>query len=126
MHLRSLSQDDICKRIKKLRREFRYPDGGRLTQEALSEKLGVDPTFISKLETGKLANLNIDILQGIAAELGLTVNDLCYEKQEEAKTIPFPETGKNLEQDVSEAGDIIRNLTEDQRKMIMNMLRAAV
>ena len=66
MHLRSLSQDEICNRIKKLRREF---------QEALSEKLGVDPTFISKLETGKLANLNIDILQGIAAELGLTVRN---------------------------------------------------
>ena len=124
MHLRSLSQDEICNRIKKMRREFRYPDGSKLTQEALSEKLGVDPTFISKLETGKLANLNIDILQGIARELGSTVNDLCYEEEND-HLISFPGKEDDVEKDIDEAGNILRGLTADQRRMIMNMLRAA-
>ena len=123
MRLRKLSQEEIINRIKKLRKEYRVPDGTKLTQEVLAEKINVEPTFISKLENGKVANLNIDILQNIAEVLGVTVNDLCYE-EEKVQMLTFPGIGET-EKDIEEAGNILRGLTADQRKMIMNMLRAA-
>lgn len=119
MKLRKLTQDEIVNRIKKLRRAFRMPDGSKLTQEVLAEMINVEPTYISKLENGKVANLNIDVLQNIAEVLEITVNDLCYA---EDHTIPFPE---EVARDIDEAGDILRGLSPDKRQMIMNMLRAA-
>ena len=121
MKLRRRSTDAICERIRELRREFRYPDGRKMSQEALAECLGVDPTFISKLENGKLSNLNIDVLLEIAEVFGVTVNDLCYESEE-----TMPEPAAALLRDIGDAGEILRRLTTDQRTMVMNMLRAAV
>ena len=96
----------------------------QLTQEVLAEKINVEPTFISKLENGKVANLNIDILQNIAEVLGVTVNDLCYEEEND-HLISFPGKEDDVEKDIDEAGNILRGLTAEQRKLIMNMLRAA-
>ena len=117
MKLRKLSRDEICQKVREQRRAFRYPDDRKLTQETLAECLGVEPTFISKLENGKLANLNIDILQKIAEVLGITVNDLCYE-QMDAKGVDYTNT-----ENIEEAEKILRNLEPMTMELVMKMLR---
>ena len=58
-----LSNIEIGKRIKAIRRS------AHLTQAQLAEKVHVDPTLISKVETGSKSNLDIGLMNNIAKAL---------------------------------------------------------
>lgn len=44
-----------------------------LTQEYLAAKVGVSRAYIANIEAGRAKNVGIDIVDGLAAELGVTV-----------------------------------------------------
>ena len=113
--LRKRNSIEIGREIKRLRKKQ------RLTQEQFSEKLGVDPTLISKIETGKKSNLTNDLLIDIAEICQVTLNDLCYEREE--KTGNWDEEDHTLKSDIQEVAEIMKGLSVEERAFLMKMIR---
>lgn len=66
---------DIGKRIHQLRKEK------KLSQEALAENAGITSVYLSKIETGKAANVSFSIISHIAAALDVSIDYLMTGKQ---------------------------------------------
>ncbi len=60
-------------------------EGLGLTQAALAEKLGVSPVSVCRYESGDREPETLELLQRIAAELGVSVDELLGESGEERK-----------------------------------------
>ena len=94
-------------RIRELRK------GQRMTQEQLSEKIDVDPRYVSRIEIGNCYP-SLETLENIARALKVRMKDLFdYDFVEEELNIP-------------DAIEEILNSVEDcqQRKMILRITKA--
>ena len=101
-----LDNAEIGMKIKQLRKQR------GLTQEELAEMIVEEQSLISRIESGRKANLTIDLLQRIAGALNVTVNELCYDSDE-------------LKRDkILEAVNIFESLSEDKMDIVLMMLKA--
>lgn len=104
----SISKSDIDKIFGKILREFRIKSG--LTQEQLSEKLGISLKYISRIENGN-NGVKTQTLIRYMDILGITPN-LLYQE-----FITNPETKKNIE-----LSDKINSLSDEKKKFISSII----
>lgn len=110
----SISKSDIDKAFGKILKEFRIK--ANLTQEQLSEKLGISLKYISRVETGK-SGIKTETLIKYMNILGITPNTLYLEfiKNQDIKdNIVLSEKINTLSHDkkefVSSIIDLLNNL----------------
>ena len=75
---------DSLKRLGRRVRQLRTDRA--LSQERLAEQSGISAKYMSDLERG-LANVSIQILERVAANLGTTINDLLDNEHEAEREI---------------------------------------
>ena len=103
---------DSSRKLGRRVRYFRTAKG--LTQEKFSELCGISPRYISELERGE-ANVTVNILEPVAACLGVTLKDLFDNEHESGRVILMHELVELLE-----AAD------DEQLKTIYRVLTAIV
>lgn len=85
----------------------------KISQEKLSEKLGIDPKYLSRIEVGK-ATPSLDILIKLAGELKVDVKDV----------FEFSHFEVSGEKNQIEA--MLKGISEEQRKLIIKLIKAVV
>ena len=100
------TREEIGAEIKRLRKEHGY------TQLKLGMLVSVDPSKISKLESGAEAAIDTLLLMDICDVFNISLDSLCY----------VPVVQKDA--DAEEALTIIMNADPIERKILMKMLRA--
>lgn len=103
-----LHRTDSSKKLGRRVRYFRTAKG--LTQEKFSELCGISPRYISELERGK-ANVTVDILEPVAATLGIKLKELFDNEHEVERVV--------LMKDIAE---IIESANDEQLKTIYRIL----
>ncbi len=103
---RSESSKKLGKRV----RHFRTGKG--LTQERFAELCGISPRYMSELERGE-ANVTVNILEPVAATLGVKLKDLFdYEHESERNAL------------LAEIRDILETADDAELKTIYRILTA--
>ena len=112
-----MASEDMAKKIKELRRER------NLTLEQVAKVVGVGKSTVRKWETGMIANMKRDKIAALAKALGTTPAYLMGWKEEQ----------KNIPQDKVELSegermllDLFNRVPEDQQKLVLEMIRAAL
>ena len=102
-------------------RELRKAKG--LTLEQVGDLVGVGKSTVRKWETGIIANMKRDKIAALAQALGTTPAYLMGWKEEQ----------KNIPQDKNELSegekvllDLFNRVPEDQQKLVLQMIRAAL
>lgn len=85
----------------------------KISQEKLSEKLGVDPKYLSRIEVGK-ATPSLDLLVKVAGLLNVEVKALFEFSHLE-----------NAEKKV-QIQDLLNGVTEEQQKLIIKLIKAVI
>lgn len=85
----------------------------KISQERLSEKLGVDPKYLSRIEVGK-ATPSLDLLVKSADLLGVEVKSLF-----EFSHLENPQKKVQIE-------SLLSGVTEEQQKLIIKLIKAVV
>ncbi|MBV5329947.1 MAG: helix-turn-helix transcriptional regulator [Chlorobium sp.] len=85
----------------------------KISQEKLSEKLGVDPKYLSRIEVGK-ATPSLDLLIKAADILGVEVKSLF-----EFSHLENPQKKVQIE-------SMLSGITEEQQKLIIKLIKAVV
>ena len=106
--MNSVSKSDIDKNIGKVLRDFRIKN--KLTQEQLSEKLGISLKYISRIENGN-NGVKTQTLINYMNILGLTPNTIY------APFINNKEAAKNIE--ISEK---LSSLSDEKKDFISSMI----
>ena len=106
--LRTESAKKLGRRVRRLRSEK------KLTQEKFAELCGISPRYISELERGE-TNVTVNILETVAAGLGIRLKDL-FDIEHES------ERGALLEEIV----EILDAANDEQLKTIYRILHAVV
>jgi len=101
---------ESARRLGRRVRHFRAGKG--LTQEKFAELCGISPRYISELERGE-ANVTVNILEPVAASLGIKMKDL-FDIEHEA------ERGVLME----EIAEILDAANNEQLKTIYRILNA--
>lgn len=104
----SVSKSDIDKIFGKILREFRIKSG--LTQEQLSEKLGISLKYISRIENGN-NGIKTQTLIKYMNILGITPNTLYLEFL----------TNEDIKKDILLA-EKINSLSDEKRKFICSII----
>lgn len=104
----SISKSDIDKNFGKILREFRVKN--KLTQEQLSEKLGISLKYISRIENGN-NGVKTQTLINYMNILGITPNTIY------ASFITNKEAAKNVE--ISEK---LASLTDEKKDFINSLI----
>lgn len=104
----SISKSDIDKNFGKILRDFRVKN--KLTQEQLSEKLGISLKYISRIENGN-NGIKTQTLINYMNILGITPNTIY------TSFITNKETAKNIE--ISEK---LASLTDEKKDFINSMI----
>lgn len=94
-------------RIKEIRQ------GRKISQDKLSEKLGIDPKYLSRIEVGK-ATPSLDLLINAAALLNVEVKEL------------FEFTHLEKAGDKKQIEEMSKNLSEEQRKLVVKLIKAVL
>ena len=90
-------------------REFRKRKG--LSQLQLANALFVDQSAISRMEQGKGPDLTLEIIQRLSDALCVDASKLMY-----------ADSDSELERDIEDISEILRNIPSGERKTIMKML----
>ena len=98
----------IGARVQRLRQERGF------TQEVLAEAMGVEPTTVSRFETGARA-MSLSTLALIARQLDVSLGDLLDVTREE----PRPELAPELAEGLA----LLRRLEGERRAMAIRVLR---
>lgn len=85
----------------------------KISQEKLSEKLGVDPKYLSRIEVGK-ATPSLDLLIKASDLLGVEVKSLF-----EFSHLENPQKKVQIE-------SMLSGVTEEQQKLIIKLIKAVV
>ena len=105
---------DFGNKLKKLRKEH------KITQRDLADRVGVDFTYISKMENGRLENSpSVETIQKIANELETNADELLILANK------IPENIRKTIVDDNLAASFLRKvpqLTEEQRKTIQGVI----
>jgi transcriptional regulator with XRE-family HTH domain len=104
----SISKSDIDKNFGKILRDFRLKN--KLTQEQLSEKLGISLKYISRIENGN-NGVKTQTLINYMNILGITPNTIY------APFITNPEVAKDIE--ISEK---LSTLSDDKKDFLNSMI----
>jgi len=83
----------------------------KISQDKLSEKLDIDPKYLSRIEVGK-ATPSLDLLVKTASLLGVELKEL----------FEFTHLEKTGEKNQIEA--LLKGLSEEQRKLIIKLIKA--
>lgn len=94
-------------RIKELRQNK------KLSQEGLSDKVGVDPKYVSRIEVGK-ATPSLSVLVKIARELTVEIKDL------------FEFSHFELEGRELDVQTLLQDLPDEKRQLIIKLIKAVV
>lgn len=106
--MNSVSKSDIDKNFGKILRDFRIKN--KLTQEQLSEKLGISLKYISRIENGN-NGVKTQTLINYMNILGITPNTIY------APFITNPEASKNIE--ISEK---ISSFSDDKKDFLNSII----
>lgn len=98
---------EIGQRIRKFRKAI------GLSQEILSEKVGISPTHMSHIETGN-TKLSLPVLVSLANVLEVHTDDLLFDSSDEKRSKFESEILKELE-----------SCSTQQLKILLDILRAA-
>lgn len=90
-------------------KEFRKQK--RMSQLRLADALFVDQSAISRMEQGKGPDPTLEFIQHLSEALSVDASKLLY-----------ADSDSELEQDIEDATEILRNLPRRERKTIMKML----
>lgn len=108
----------MAQRIKELRQQR------GLTLEQVATIVGVGKSTVRKWETGMIANMKRDKIASLAMALGTTPAYLMgWEENEEEKEIPGEIV---LTEDEENLLNLFRLVPEQNRAMVLEMIRAAV
>ena len=90
-------------------REFRKRK--RMSQLQLANTLFVDQSTISRMEQGKGPDLTLELIQHLSDALGVDASKLMY-----------ADSDSELERDIEDVVEILRNVPPSGRKIIMKIL----
>ena len=90
-------------------REFRKRK--RMSQLQLANTLFVDQSTISRMEQGKGPNSTLELIQHLSDALGVDASKLMY-----------ADSDSELERDIEDVVEILRNVPPSGRKIIVKML----
>ena len=107
---------DMSKRIKDLRLEK------GLTLEQVAKVVGVGKSTVRKWETGMIANMKRDKIASLAKALGTTPAYLMGWKETEK----LPQEKLMLTEGEQIMLDLFKRVPEDQQKLVLQMIRAAL
>ncbi len=96
-------------RLKRLRQ------GRKLSQEALAEKVGISPKYVSSIERGK-ENPTLDIMIKLAHTLGVEMEELFTVTHEESNP-------KKLRESVNQ---LLKEADGEKMRMIVKLLRGVL
>jgi len=85
----------------------------KMSQDKLSEKLGIDPKYLSRIEVGK-ATPSLDLLVKTASLLNVELKELFEFSHFETAE------GKN------QVEKLLKGLSEEQRKLVVKLIKAVV
>jgi transcriptional regulator with XRE-family HTH domain len=94
-------------RIKEIRQ------GRKISQDKLSEKLGIDPKYLSRIEVGK-ATPSLDLLINAATLLNVEVKELF-------EFTHLDKTGKKNQIEL-----LLKGLSDEKRTLIIKLIKAVV
>lgn len=83
----------------------------KMSQDKLSEKLGIDPKYLSRIEVGK-ATPSLDLLMKTAGFLDIDLKEL----------FEFTHFEKAAEKNHIEM--LLKRLSEEQRKLVIKLIKA--
>ena len=86
-----------------------------ITQEQLSEYVGISPGYLSKIEGG-FAKPSLEILFSIADSLGITLNDLVYSNTDLDQ----------YEMAIKMISDILKECTPTEKELVFSVLKSFV
>ena len=112
-----MASEDMARKIRELRR------GRNLTLEQVAKVVGVGKSTVRKWETGMIANMKRDKIAALAKALGTTPAYLMGWKEEQ-KNLPTNE--KDLTEGERALLDLFSRVPEDQQKLVLQMIRAAL
>ena len=111
--------EDMARKIKQLRQ-----DQG-LTLEQVAKVVGVGKSTVRKWETGMIANMKRDKIADLAKALGTTPAYLMgWEDDTEEK--PTSPTIEDLSEGEKALLELFNKVPEDQQKLVLQMIRAAL
>lgn len=90
-------------------KEFRKRKG--MSQLQLARALFVDQSAVSRMEQGKGPDLTLELIQHLSDALSVDASKLMY-----------ADSDSELERDIEDAMEILRNAPRSERKTIMKML----
>jgi transcriptional regulator with XRE-family HTH domain len=85
----------------------------KISQDKLSEKLGIDPKYLSRIEVGK-ATPSLDLIVNAAVLLNVEVKEL------------FEFTHLEKAGDKNQIEAMSKSLSEEQRKLVVKLIKAVV
>lgn len=94
---------EIGQRIRK------YRKAQHLSQEELSEKVGISVTHMSHIETGN-TKLSLPVLVQLAAVLEVRTDDLLFDTYPESKTISAHDIFRVLEECTAQQAQVIKDI----------------
>lgn len=107
-------EEGMAQRISQLRR-----DRG-MTLEQVADRVGVGKSTVRKWETGLIANMRRDKIAALAAALGTTPGYLMgWEEDPAPDQSPLTEGEETLL-------TLFRQVPEDKRQLVLQMIRAAL
>ena len=112
-------EEGMAQRIKALRQEK------GLTLEQVADIVGVGKSTVRKWETGMIANMRRDKIADLAKALGTTPAYLMGWKEEDTKKEESP-SEPQLTEGETLLLELFRRVPEDQQKLVLQMIRAAL
>jgi len=89
------------------------------TQEYLAEKVGVSRAYIANIEAGRAKNVGIDIIDGLASELGVTVPYLLGLSEN-----ALGENSHQVEQELAGESLTVEVDNKEQRRLLQDAIDA--
>ena len=112
-------EEGMAQRIKTLRQEK------GLTLEQVADVVGVGRSTVRKWETGMIANMRRDKIADLAKALGTTPAYLMGWEEEDTKKELSP-SEPPLTEGEKVLLDLFNRVPEDQQKLVLQMIRAAL
>ena len=112
-----MASEDMARRIRELRRER------NLTLEQVAKVVGVGKSTVRKWDTGMIANMKRDKIAALAKALGTTPAYLMGWKEEQKN---LPTDKQELTEGERMLLDLFNRVPEDQQKLVLQMIRAAL
>jgi transcriptional regulator with XRE-family HTH domain len=116
-----MDSKDMSIRIKELRQER------GLTLEQVAKVVGVGKSTVRKWETGMIANMKRDKIASLALALGTTPAYLMgWKENTKTEEKKIPQGKPDLTEGEKALLELFSRVPEDQQKLVLQMIRAAL